>query len=143
MAAATALGRDTGASVAAYDDLATALLDHPQTGMPGWDAQMLRPVLGRACAILEQALAGRRDRPPVAIDSFCAAAERFSVMAAALGEVVAGKSIVLLLGGWRPCSRQSLFGPGSGETAKGVTLGRRHPPKPRPGSQSAKLRPYP
>jgi acyl-CoA synthetase (NDP forming) len=37
---------------------------------------------------LRSMLDGLRDRPPLDVDSFCAAAERFSVMAAALGDVI-------------------------------------------------------
>jgi acyl-CoA synthetase (NDP forming) len=37
---------------------------------------------------LRSLLDGLRDRPPVDVDAFCAAAERFSVMAAALGDVI-------------------------------------------------------
>ncbi len=41
------------------DDIASALLEHPQANIPGWDERMLGPLLNRQCAILAQALEGR------------------------------------------------------------------------------------
>jgi tetratricopeptide (TPR) repeat protein len=43
-------------SIAILDDLASALLEHPQASIPGWDERMLAPVLDRQCAILENSL---------------------------------------------------------------------------------------
>ena len=48
-------------SLDVLDDIATALMDHPQFGTPWLNAEALRPVLGRSAVILEQALAGHED----------------------------------------------------------------------------------
>ncbi len=45
-------------SIVILDDLASALLEHPQSNIPGWDERMLAPVLEHQCAIVEQSLGG-------------------------------------------------------------------------------------
>ena len=68
-----------GVNVEAIHDVAYAL--------PPFDRATARRLVDSLQ--LRSLLDGLRDRPPVDVDSFCAAAERFSVMAAALGAVVA------------------------------------------------------
>ena len=43
-------------SIAVLDDLASAMLEHPQSNIPGWDERMLAPLLDRQCAIVELSL---------------------------------------------------------------------------------------
>ena len=67
-----------GVNVESLRDVACAL--------PPFDRQEDRRLIDSLR--LRSLLDGLRDRPPLDIDAFCAAAERFSVMAAALGEVL-------------------------------------------------------
>ena len=67
-----------GVNVEAIRDVACALPPFDRaTAVRLVDTLQLRPLLR-----------GLRDRPPVDLDAYCAAAERFSVMAAALGDVI-------------------------------------------------------
>ena len=67
-----------GVNVESLHDVACAL--------PPIDRQEARRMIDSLR--LRSLLDGLRDRPPLDVDAFCTAAERFSVMAAALGEVL-------------------------------------------------------